>query len=634
MLWNSTADSYMLTPLSILLAERLSSTFSPMDYGAIGDGTSDDAIPLQTAATAAYIASATGPAILLIDRAYATSATVLARVNDGMEIRFVSTGQINVIGSTNSVRGFYVFGGGVSGSPTTITANANYGTRAITVADATGFAAGDYVLIEVMLGYVAQPSYGRGMTSQIHTVVGNVITLIQPVGWNIDATQTNTVTRFLAAKHVKITGVKVDGANYTGTGGIGFLCQYLADSYLTNCFTKNFNQLNGSGIYIDRMWACTMRDILTTVCGDTQSNAITLWYASNCRIENLRSYKSSGFGVDINYTTGNTISDLVSEYSVGRGVKLYGSCDNMIDRIRGNYAQGTLVGVGFTVGSANNRVTHVEALYNGTSGLWFNGLGNSNNTIHDVKAFGNIAHDIWISATAPFTDNFNVITGIDPLAINVLNDGANTGNVIQYLLNAGTTNFMRSDGTQTNTLTDVMIATNFNANGTTNAPGYLHANVADFGGTAGGRAYIGDNIYWDEIADTYRTNITNASVGYSLLELGLNGAITHAAFSGATTAGASVTPTKVAVVKQGDTFTSLASIKAYSGTAIPAGGTAGSGLLVSSATNFGVFFGSGAPSLSAAKGSLYLRSDGSTTNDRMYVNTNGSTTWTAVTTVA
>ena len=70
------------------------------------------------------------------------------------------------------------------------------------------------------------------------------------------------------------------------------------------------------------------------------------------------------------------------------------------------------------------------------------------------------------------------------------------------------------------------------------------------------------------------------------------------------------------------------------GTSIPAGGTAGSGYKFSSTSNFGIFFGSGAPSLSAAKGSLYLRSDGSTTNDRMYVNTDGGTTWTAVTTAA
>lgn len=77
-----------------------------------------------------------------------------------------------------------------------------------------------------------------------------------------------------------------------------------------------------------------------------------------------------------------------------------------------------------------------------------------------------------------------------------------------------------------------------------------------------------------------------------------------------------------------------ADITANAGTAIPAGGTAGAGLKVSSTANFGVFFGSGAPSLSAAKGSLYLRSDGSGTGDRMYINTNGSTTWTNVVTAA
>jgi hypothetical protein len=71
-----------------------------------------------------------------------------------------------------------------------------------------------------------------------------------------------------------------------------------------------------------------------------------------------------------------------------------------------------------------------------------------------------------------------------------------------------------------------------------------------------------------------------------------------------------------------------------SGTAVPAGGTAGAGYMFSSTANFGTFFGSGAPTLSAAKGSLYLRSDGSATNNRAYINTDGSTTWTALTTAA
>lgn len=77
------------------------------------------------------------------------------------------------------------------------------------------------------------------------------------------------------------------------------------------------------------------------------------------------------------------------------------------------------------------------------------------------------------------------------------------------------------------------------------------------------------------------------------------------------------------------TSTSAAFLRTQS---IPAGGTQDVGLLLSSTAHFGVFFGSGAPSLSAAKGSLYLRSDGTTTNDRAYINTNGSTTWTNLTT--
>jgi hypothetical protein len=50
--------------------------------------------------------------------------------------------------------------------------------------------------------------------------------------------------------------------------------------------------------------------------------------------------------------------------------------------------------------------------------------------------------------------------------------------------------------------------------------------------------------------------------------------------------------------------------------------------------SLGVYFGSGAPTITAPQGSLYLRTDGSSVSTRLYVNTNGSTTWTAATTAA
>lgn len=64
----------------------------------------------------------------------------------------------------------------------------------------------------------------------------------------------------------------------------------------------------------------------------------------------------------------------------------------------------------------------------------------------------------------------------------------------------------------------------------------------------------------------------------------------------------------------------------------PAGG--GQALQIATTSGFGIYWGSGAPSAAAAQGSLYLRTDGSSTTTRMYVNTNGGTTWTAVTTAA
>ena len=82
----------------------------------------------------------------------------------------------------------------------------------------------------------------------------------------------------------------------------------------------------------------------------------------------------------------------------------------------------------------------------------------------------------------------------------------------------------------------------------------------------------------------------------------------------------------------GTTLSGTGSVTAHSGTAVPAGGTAGAGFKLSSTANLGVFFGSGAPSLSAAQGSLYMRTDGSSTSTRLYVNTNGTTGWTNVTT--
>jgi hypothetical protein len=75
-------------------------------------------------------------------------------------------------------------------------------------------------------------------------------------------------------------------------------------------------------------------------------------------------------------------------------------------------------------------------------------------------------------------------------------------------------------------------------------------------------------------------------------------------------------------------------VKVLGNSSPPTGGTTGLGLEITNATNLGIYVGVGVPTLSAAKGSLYMRTDGTTTNNRMYINTDAGTTWTAVITVA
>jgi hypothetical protein len=68
--------------------------------------------------------------------------------------------------------------------------------------------------------------------------------------------------------------------------------------------------------------------------------------------------------------------------------------------------------------------------------------------------------------------------------------------------------------------------------------------------------------------------------------------------------------------------------------ATPASGSSSAAILLGTTAAFGIYYGSGAPTVTAAQGSIYLRSDGSSVATRLYVNTDGATTWTPFTSAA
>ena len=78
--------------------------------------------------------------------------------------------------------------------------------------------------------------------------------------------------------------------------------------------------------------------------------------------------------------------------------------------------------------------------------------------------------------------------------------------------------------------------------------------------------------------------------------------------------------------------TTPSSFTAASGTGNTSGGSTVPAIVMGT-SSIGIYFGDGAPTISAAKGSLYLNFTGSSTSTRLYVN-NGTTNWVAVTTAS
>lgn len=60
----------------------------------------------------------------------------------------------------------------------------------------------------------------------------------------------------------------------------------------------------------------------------------------------------------------------------------------------------------------------------------------------------------------------------------------------------------------------------------------------------------------------------------------------------------------------------------------------GESVITMGSAAFAICVGSGAPTLAAKKGSLYLRADGTSSTTRAYVATSGTGAWTAITTAA
>lgn len=131
---------------------------------------------------------------------------------------------------------------------------------------------------------------------------------------------------------------------------------------------------------------------------------------------------------------------------------------------------------------------------------------------------------------------------------------------------------------------------------------------------------------------------TGAGVAVAVVETGgtNNNLTIDAMGSGTITLGGTSTGNIVLTrATTGLSYSGTGLLTARSGTATPAAASAVAGMCMGS-SSICIYWGTGSPNtaLTAAKGSLFIATDGSSSSTRMFVNTDGSTAWAAVTTAS
>jgi hypothetical protein len=362
------------------------------------------------------------------------------------------------------------------------------------------------------------------------------------------------------------------------------------------------------------------------------------------------------------YTDTVTIANTAVSTNAGTGALIVAGGVGVSGNL---YVTGDIVGNIVVAGSTFvGNVTAGNLLTGGLVSATGNVTGGNIRTGGLVSATGNITGGNLLSATLSLSGNIlsainttaNITTTANISVGNALINGvtATTGNVTGG--NLRTTGQMSASGNVTGgnistggliTVTGNVTGGNLNTGAQVVATGNITGgNVLSVALVQGTILSATGNVTGGNLNTGAQVVATGNITGGNILTAGLvsaTGNITGGNVLGGANVNASLftgTTISVAANITGGNILSSAVISAVgnarilSGTAVPAGGTTGAGYRMSSTANFGIFFGSGAPTLSAAKGSLYMRTDGSATSDRMYVNTDGATAWTPVITAS
>lgn len=197
--------------------------------------------------------------------------------------------------------------------------------------------------------------------------------------------------------------------------------------------------------------------------------------------------------------------------------------------------------------------------------------------------------NLLVSGTATFDNAFSVVSGNNGVSIN-----SGTGS-LGISTDASATTVSIASGSAVKTLT---VGSSNGASASTFQSGSGGLSITSNGGNLGLNSGVGT------LGISIDVHATALSIG--------TGAAAKTIVAGNTTSGTTI------------------ALNTPSGTNV----VINQGIALGTSSGPTITAGSGAPSFSAAQGSLYLRTDGSSSSTRAYINSNGSTGWIAVTTAS
>lgn len=377
----------------------LSATSTKFVYG------TDDRSALQSAINLMIVASSAAPASLQLCGSYLVglngTITLTASTNNpGISIVGVCPGtQILYTGiGTGASWGLFVAGTGAQTASTTIASNASQGSGALALTSAASFNVGDYIQI------TNNTSGGgiRGEFNQIKAISSNTISLVSALSFDTDTTQTNSVANAAVQERATVSDLTLD-CTFAQGGVSGAVFESSARSTYS-VQTKGCNTQNSRGVQTFDTYAAffDLRDSQSGNLGAT--DAILIQYAG-ASFARLNVNNANGFGINIEQTNRSRI-DAISNSTLGRGVKLYGSSSNFgsVSSTLTPLGNAGFTAFSFDGGSSYNHFSSVTAEgAGGVSGaqgvcIWWSGIQNFNNTI-DRAAVANCPFPVLVGTS-------------------------------------------------------------------------------------------------------------------------------------------------------------------------------------------------------------------------------------------